>query len=421
MVLGSSPVDKKIACNLLNYDEIEILVKENDFKKIEVQNSICINVFGYENELAFPVYVSDQKFENSMDLLLLINDDKSHYVYIKDFNTFMFHKTKNKKKWIFKSCLQCFSSENVLTKHKEDCLSINGKQSVNLEKTIIEFENYFKQLPVPFKIYADFECNLRDAEIYEGSYTKKYHEHVPCSYAFKVVCIDDRFSKSIVVFRGKSAAYEFIKAMLEEDKYRKKMKKHFNKNLIMTEKEEHLFQESNNCWICKKLIENDDEKVRDHCHVTGKFRGAAHWDCNINFQLTKNAPVIFHNLKAYDSHLIFFELHKFNFKINVIQNGLEKYMAFFLSKNLVFIDSMQFMNSSLDRLVKNLSDEDFRYLVKEFGSEDLEILKQKGAYHYEHMNSFKKFNEEKLCTRKYFFSSTKKEKLMKMVKYQMVI
>ena len=240
-------------------------------------------MFGYENELVFPIYVSDQKFENSMDLFRLINHDKSHYVYIKHFNTFMFHKTKNKnKKWFCRSCLQCFNSENVVTKHKEDCLSINGKQSVNLEKGIIEFENYFKQLPVTFKIYADFECNLRDVEIYEGSYTKKYHEHVPCSYTYKVVCIDDRFSKSIVVFKGKNAAYEFIKAILEEHKYGKKiMKKHFNKNLIMTEEEEHLFQKSNNCWICKKLIDNDDEKVRDHCQ---KFRGAAHWNCNINFQ-----------------------------------------------------------------------------------------------------------------------------------------
>ena len=108
-----------------------------------------------------------------MDLLLLVDDDKSHYVYIKDFNTFIFYKRKSKnKKWFCRSCLQCFSSENVLTKHKEDCLSINGKQSVNLEKEIIEFKNYFKQLPVPFKISADFECNLRDVDIYEVSYTK---------------------------------------------------------------------------------------------------------------------------------------------------------------------------------------------------------------------------------------------------------
>ena len=201
------------------------------------------------------------------------------------------------------------------------------------------------------------------------------------------------------------------------------MKKQFNKNLIMSEEEEYLFQQSNSCWICKKLINHDDEKVRDHCHVTGKFRGAAHWDCNINFQLTKKIPVIFHNLKGYDSHLIFSELNKFNVKINVIPNGLEKYMAFFLGKGLVFTDSMQLMNSNLDKLVKNLADEGFKYLVEEFGFEKTKIknqVKQKGAYPYEYMNSFERFNEKKLPARKYFFSSTKKERLIKMLKYQTV-
>ena len=153
-------VDKKTADNL-DYSGIEFPVKEKDFKKIEVQNNICINLFGYENELVFPIYVSDKKFQDSMDLLLLTKANKSHYVYAKDFNTLMFHKTKIKnKKWFRKSCLQCFSSEMVLIKHKEDCLSINGVQSVNIEEEIIEFENCFKQLLVPFKIYADFECNL---------------------------------------------------------------------------------------------------------------------------------------------------------------------------------------------------------------------------------------------------------------------
>ena len=85
-------------------------------------------------------------------------------------------------------------------------------------------------------------------------------------------------------------------------------------------------------------------------------------------------------------------------------------MALFLGKNLVFNDSMQFMNLSLDKPVKNLADEDFKYLVKEFGSENVEILKQKGACPYEYMDSYKRFNEEKLCARKYFFSSTKKRK-----------
>ena len=81
-----------------------------------------------------------------------------------------------------------------------------------------------------------------------------------------------------------------------------------------------------------KKLDNDNEKVRDHCHVTGKFRGAAHWSCNINLQITKKVPVIFHNLNGYDSHLIFWELNKFDVKINVIPNELEKYMAFFWIK-----------------------------------------------------------------------------------------
>ena len=114
---------------------------------------------------------------------------------------------------------------------------------------------------------------------------KKYQDHVPCSFAYKVVCIDDKFTKPIVAFRGENATYEFIKAILKEYEYCKNvMKKCFNNYLIMSEKEEEKFQSSNICWICKKLLDDDNEKVRDHCHMTEKFRGAAHWICNINLQ-----------------------------------------------------------------------------------------------------------------------------------------
>ena len=149
--------------------------------------------------------------------------------------------------------------------------------------------------------------------------------------------------------------------------------------------------------------------------MTDKFRGAAHGSCNINPQLTKNVPVIFHNLKGYDSHLIFNELDKFDWKINVIPNGLEKYMAFCDS-----IDSMQFMNSSLDKRVINFSDEDFKYLVEEFVSKNLELLKQKGAYPYEYVNSFESFNEKKCCLENIFIALQRMEKLLMMVKYQTV-
>ena len=110
-------------------------------------------------------------------------------------------------------------------------------------------------------------------------------------------------------FRGENAAYKFIKAIIKEYQYRKKiMKKHFNKSLIMSEEEEKQFQSSNMHWICDKLIDNDGEKVKDHCHITRKFRDAARWSANMNLQFTKKVPVIFHNLRVCDSHLILMSL-----------------------------------------------------------------------------------------------------------------
>ena len=184
------------------------------------------------------------------------------------------------------------------------------------------------------------------------------------------------------------------------------MKKHFIKNLIMIEEEEQ-FQSSNTYCICEKLIDNDDGKVLDHCHVTGKFRGAAHWSFNRNLQLTNKVPVILLNLRGYDSHLIFNELKNSDVKTDVIPNRLEKYMACFSNKILVFIDSVQYMNSSLEKLVKSLSDNDFKYLTKEFVSKNLELLKQKDAYPDEYMNSFKRFREKKLSDKKCFYDSVK--------------
>ena len=107
--------------------------------------------------------------------------------------------------------------------------------------------------------------------------------------------------------------------------------------------------------------------------MTKKYRGFAHWNCNINLKLTKTVPVIFHNLRVYDSHLIMKEIDKFDVKVNVIPRGLEKYMAFTINKNLVQIDSKKFMNSSLDALIKNLTDDHF--------SDLLETVRQKEFIH----------------------------------------
>ena len=131
----------------------------------------------------------------------------------------------------------------------------------------------------------------------------------PCNLPYKVVSIDNKYSKKIVLYRGRNAVNKFIRLILNEYNYCKKiMRKHFNKNLIMTAEENEKFEMANICWICGGLIENCDNKVRDHCHISGKYRGAAHYSCNINLKIAKKIPVIFHSLKGYDSHLIFKEL-----------------------------------------------------------------------------------------------------------------
>ena len=106
-------------------------------------------------------------------------------------------------------------------------MSINWVQSVRLKKGTIELKNYFKEIPVQFKVYADFECNLESVKSYEDSYSEKYQDHILCSFAYKLICVNDKFTKPIIVFRDQNAAYQFIKAILKEHEYCKKvMKKH---------------------------------------------------------------------------------------------------------------------------------------------------------------------------------------------------
>ena len=122
-------------------------------------NKINVNVFTYKDKIIYPVYLSDQSLNDVLDLLLINN----HYALIKDFNRLMFNKNKCKnKKWFCKRCLQSFSNEIILNNHKKDCLLINGKQRIKLEKGFIEFNNFNKMIPCPFKIYADFECLLKE-------------------------------------------------------------------------------------------------------------------------------------------------------------------------------------------------------------------------------------------------------------------
>ena len=419
-------VDKAYVENL-DYSGIEFPVEVKQCNKLEKQNSIRINVFSYENKKPFPVYVSKEKYENCLNLLLITDDEKTHYVLIKDFNRFMYNQTKHKsKKHFCMFCLQHFTSEKILNNHKENCIEINGTQAIKMpdkSNNILKFNNFHKQLPVPFVIYADFEALTEKVSgckpNTEKSFTQAYQKHTDCGYGYKVVCCyGDKYTKPIKIYRKPKAVYKFMEAMLKEIGYCKYViKKYFNKPLKMTPYNEEQFQKESECHICGKEYKNNDIKVRDHCHITGVYRGSAHQDCNLNFKPTNKIPVIFHNLRGYDSHFIMQEIGQIvknnkyinkkgeecEMSINAIPNNMERYMAFMLGNNLTFIDSFQFMSSSLDKLVSNLPKDAFEYTSEQFKHNRLNLMIRKGVYPYDFMDSFNKFHE-KLPSKEEFYS-----------------
>ena len=421
--------DKKFI-EQLDYSNIEFPVTIKQINKIEKQNNICINIFGYEEKQKFPIHVSNEKFQDHMELLLINKDKNNHYVLIQDFNKFMFNHTKHKcKKYFCMYCLQCFNQEDLLTEHKNNCLSINGKQAIKMpgKGHHVNFKNYHKQMPAPFVIYADFEAITEKVHgclpNNEKSYTEAYQKHIDCGYGYKVVChFNDEFSKPVQVYRGENSVFKFMEKIIEEVDWCKSIiKTHFNKPLVMTEKNKLNFESSNKCHICNKQYSEKDIRVRDHCHITGEYRGSAHQDCNLKLRISPSKiqiPVFFHNLRGYDSHFIMQQIgeiakkHVYKNKkgeechmdINCIPNNMEKYMAFMLGKHLLFLDSFQFMSSGLDKLTENLPDDAFIFTRKEFTNEQFNLMKQKGIYPYDYMDSFKKFNETQLPNKKDFFS-----------------
>ena len=212
-----------------------------------------------------------------------------------------------------------------------------------------------------------------------------------------------------------------MEKMLEEVKYCKKvMKTFFNKPLKMTKDDEEEFKKAKECNICNKKYTDKDIRVRDHCHITGKYRGSAPQECNLKLRVNPEEikiPVIFHNLRGYDSHFIMQEIgaivKKYTYKnnkgeeqqtnINAIPNNMEKYMAFMLGSHLTFIDSFQFMNSSLEKLVSNLPRESLKYTSQKFKGKKLDLMARKGVYPYDYMDCFDKFNE-KLPPKEDFYS-----------------
>ena len=209
----------KAYINKLDYYGIEFTVNVKQYNKIEKQNKININVFGYENKQPYPIFISKEKYKHHMELLLITEDKNKHYVLIKDFNRFMCNQTKHEhRKHFCMNCLQCFSSERILDNHKDNCIIINGQQAIkmpNKDNNILKYNNFHKQQPVPFVIYADFEaitekisgCQPTDSK----SFTEAYQKHTDCGFGYKVVChYDDKYSQPLKIYRGEKAVYIFF-------------------------------------------------------------------------------------------------------------------------------------------------------------------------------------------------------------------
>lgn len=293
----------------LNMNNIEFPMKISQLNKFERQNSnVSINVIGYEDDELFPVYISKEKKENHVNLLLISNHERQHYCYIKNLSRLLnglsrhhgisFHCTY---------CLHGFTRRDLLDKHEPICGRYKP-QKIYLpkdENRYLSFTDVSKQLKVPFVIYADFESIIvkTDNPKPDGdySYTHKTQHHQPCGFSYCVVSSVQEYCKEPIVYRGEDAIDVFLQYILEEEKEIKEILNHIVP-MELSEEEEESFQNATHCHICNKELGID--RVRNHCHLSGNYFGAAHNACNLQYKYSGKIPVFFHNLRNYDSHLI---------------------------------------------------------------------------------------------------------------------
>ena len=172
-------------------------------------------------------------------------------------------------------CLQNFTTQEILNRHKEKCININGAKKPIYQTGTIKFKNFDKQIPIQFKVYADTECFDKKVNIRKGESTSLYSKHIPYSIAAKLVCIDDTYTQPTKLFLRRNCINEFLQWLFRlKPLCNKIIKDKFNKPLTMTNEEENEYNTTNIWWICpEETIEN---KVRYHCHIAGKFRGSVH-------------------------------------------------------------------------------------------------------------------------------------------------
>lgn len=405
----------------LNFDGLAFPTPVNEIDKFEKNNpEVSINVYGYDKEeYVYPLRISKKSncVMHHVNLLLYYENETYHYTCITNMSRLFSNRTKHSgATYICNRCLHPFSSQRVHDKHLSYCLRQDA-QRVDLpeeDDKILTFKNYFQTLKVPFVIYADFECFLEPVDHgdndQDSSNTHIFQNHVPASFCYYKVRCDGADVGDPVLYKGPGVVDHFYECLLDElATVHEDLKNIVPMQLSVTEEAE--FQKANSCFICGKHLGVD--RVRHHCHVTGEFFGAAHNNCNIQVKFRKGTqpnnkprlPVIIHNSKHYDTHILMEGLGKFagdDLNIGCIPNNKEKYISFNLGE-LVFIDSMQFLNSSLAKLVDTLEDNQFTHLTKYFPN-DLNILRRKGVFCYDYFTDQSVFHEKKLPPKECFYS-----------------
>ena len=421
---------------------IKYPVSFRDIDRFESLNpNISITVLGYnQDERVYPLKVSNfTGCEHDITLMLLKDGENSHYCLVNNMSALITSQINNHK-GTRNICLNCFNGYNTkqgLDKHKEYCYNNECVKTIMPEPgTFLRFKNFPHSEKVPFVVYADTEALIKEIHNCDPnpqkSYTKKYQKHEPVSFSYYIKCFDNSVCEPILrtytktTPEGEDAMDVFIQWLEEDVKAIANIKP---KKMIFMEEDKERFNKSKICWICDEPFK--DNKVRDHCHYTGRYRGSACNSCNLKYRKPKFIPVFFHNLSGYDSHLFIKKLGTPNEKMDCIPNNEEKYISF--SKNIKvgqykdkktgevrdktfkirFLDSFKFLPLSLGALVNNLPKDAFNNLERHYTGEKAELIKRKGVYPYEYMNTEERFKETKLPPKKAFYSRLSGEGITK--------
>ena len=362
-----------------------------------------------------------------MSLLLLENENGDvHYTRIKNTSRLLHgqegHKRRNKR-FYCDICLNTFNKEEALKKHAYFCTPNGYIQAVKYpEENELKFQNFKNKMILPFIIYADFECILKD--IPNGSAV--YQAHVQISYAFHIESIDTKWSHTVEIYTGEDCIEQFL---LQMNYYNWKIREIFKKTIPMvavTEKQSKNYNEATNCYCCTASFNMNDAnlcKVKDHCHITGLYRGAACSHCNLNnlniIAKTHTIPIVFHNLKGYYMHHVLRNLD--NRYTRKIATSTEKIISAKI-EGLKYIDSFSFLSSSLATLTGNLPKDEFKsvreYLQQRLGNsqqpqsdikirrveEAFDMITRKGVYPYDWMNDASKLQNTSLPPKDCFYS-----------------